>query len=95
MRHTHTLYLSPAGPEDSQVSQSPQEDGHRDGRGGLPTVPGDPLYKTVKHSKGGAATSGVSAFKPPAQVGLEGPRPKQFAQTVGTDKISWKYWGEI
>lgn len=51
-------------------------------------MPGDPLYKTVKHRKGGAATSGVSAFKPSAQVGLEGPRPKQFAQTVGTDKIS-------
>lgn len=47
-KHPHL----PRGPQGSQMSQSPQEDGHRDGKETLPTVLGKPLHKTRKQRKG-------------------------------------------
>lgn len=69
--------LSSVSPEG--VSQSPQEDRHRERMGTLFIVPGNLSHKTVKQSKGrglprARPPQGVSTFEPPVQVGPEGPK---------------------
>lgn len=74
-KHPYLLH----GPLGSQMGQQPQEDGHRDRKGTLSTVPGNPLYKTIEQRKERGASKvpaspKVSTLKPPGQLGLEVPR---------------------
>lgn len=82
MRYTHTLYLSPLGLEDSQVSQRSQEVG----RGTVYGVREPSVQDSEAQQGRGAASSGFFTLKPPAHVALEGPGQKHFAQAIGTTR---------